>query len=1213
MGPVTVGTSSQNFRVSVVASGDGTWILDKTTDGYDDRAGNSSIVAFTTGTLATIDNTIPSLVITRNAVTLGSFTATTDNTVSFALAFDKPIDPTTFTLADITLNPTLTVAYTAPVAGDLTGGPTNFTFTVNGITGDGDLGITVGQNINDVAGNGPMAAAVVSAVFTIDNIVPTLGITRNAVTNGSFTQTSDNTVSFALAFSEPISGGTFDPTVDIALNKTGTVTNTAVVAGDLTGGTQNYTFTVNTIAGDGNLAITVGPNISDPAGNSMSGAQGPSSAFTFDHIFPFVSSITPVSPTSKGFSSTTGTATFTAASPAVTGSGTLFTSELFVGAVLMDAPGATTFGIVASIADDTNLTLVSGAPASLTGQYALQLYFTVTFNEPIQSSSISIADFVKNGSSTAGGSTINAVGPVTAGATSQLFRVSVTASSAGSWILDKTTNAFVDPAGNSATTAFTTGTACTIDNTVATLGITRNAVTLGTFASTTDNSVSFALAFDNPIDPSTFTIGDIVLNKTGTVANTAPVAGDLTGGPTNYTFTVNGIIGDGDLGITVGPNINDAAGNGPMAAASISAVYTIDNIIPTLTIARNPVTGGSFTQTSDNTASFLLTFSEAVNPATFTIADIVLNPTGTVSNAVVVAGDLTGGPLIYTFTVNTIIGDGNLGITVGPTISDPAGNNMSGAQGPSSTFTFDHIKPTLGIVRNPVTLGSFAGTTDNAVSFSLTFSEPVNPATFTIADIAINIGGTVTNTAPVAGDLTGGPTIYTFTVNGITGDGTLGITVGPSIDDPAPNTMLSAQVSALFAIDNTLPTLTVTRNAVTLGSFGGTTDNSVSFALAFDNPLNGATFTIADIVLNKTGTVANTAPVGGDLTGGPTNYTFTINGITGDGTLGITVGPSITDAAGNGMAAASISALYTIDNTVPTLTITRNPVTVGTFAQTSDNAESFAFAFSELMNNGTFTIADIVINNGGTVANTAPVAGNLTTADNINYNFNIVGITGDGTMSVTVGPTIQDASGNSMAVAQGPSSTFTFDHLGPTLTITRNATTLGSFAGTTDNTISFALAFNEVVNNGSFTIADIVLNTTGTVANTVPAAADLTTADNQNYTFTINGLTGDGNIGITVGPTISDPVNNLMISAQGPSAVFAIDNTLPTLAITRNAVTLGSFAATTDNTVTFALAFSESMNTATFATADITLNKTGTVANTAPVGGDITGGTITYT
>ncbi|MGK7389461.1 MAG: fibronectin type III domain-containing protein [Candidatus Cyclobacteriaceae bacterium M2_1C_046] len=150
----------------------------------------------------TLDGTGPTPTITRNAVTNGSFTATTDNSVSFDIAFDEVVDNSTFTIADITINDDAgAVTYTAPVAGDLvnSGDNRNYTFTLNNLAGDGNISITLGTAINDLAGN--TSTQVISSAFTIDNTAPEIT---------SITSTESDSVSgnffVTILFSEIVTG-----------------------------------------------------------------------------------------------------------------------------------------------------------------------------------------------------------------------------------------------------------------------------------------------------------------------------------------------------------------------------------------------------------------------------------------------------------------------------------------------------------------------------------------------------------------------------------------------------------------------------------------------------------------------------------------------------------------------------------------------------------------------------------------------------------------------------------------------------------------------------------------------------------------------------------------------------------------------------------------------------------------------------------------------
>ena len=67
--------------------------------------------------------------------------------------------------------------------------------------------------------------------------------------------------------------------------------------------------------------------------------------------------------------SRTGTITVTSGQADVTGSGTLFLSEITVGSILLRGDGTTLIGTVASVTDDTHLTLTANASSSYSGNY----------------------------------------------------------------------------------------------------------------------------------------------------------------------------------------------------------------------------------------------------------------------------------------------------------------------------------------------------------------------------------------------------------------------------------------------------------------------------------------------------------------------------------------------------------------------------------------------------------------------------------------------------------------------------------------------------------------------------------------------------------------------------------------------------------------------------------------------------------------------------
>ena len=584
----------------------------------------------------------------------------------------------------------------------------------------------------------------------------------------------------------------------------------------------------------------------------------------------------------------------------------------------------------------------------------------------------------------------------------------------------------------------------------------------------------------------------------------------------------------------------------------------------------------------------------------------------TIIGVTVTAATLVPSSKIVNLTVNALSGT-NFSCT---NCLDIAAGAVTNGSGPNTIINnkdvADNIAPTVTITRNAVTFGSFTGTTDNSVSFAITFSENIDNTTFTIADIALNKTGMVANTAPVAGDLTGASPNYTFTVNGITGDGDLGITVGPTIADlaTAPNNMASSSSSAVFTIDNNAPTATVTRNAVTLGSFAGTTDNSVSFSIVFNQPINTATFGLADIAITAAGT-ANTAPVIGDLVDANPNFTFTINGITGDGNLSITVGPNLTDPSGNAMAGSSASGIITIDNTPPPaptdpdLTAATDLGASNSDDVTKDNTPNFTITGTsgmllQLLSDGVVvgtqpsasgsaqTLTASVLSDGIRIisARTTDAAGNTTTSA--------------GTLAVTIDtsapsnqntiftPSVTKQGGAAVTIVAGSAAEFNWFAPAGTVNFAANGTTITTALGdatsitapntegnyklfvldlagnaspastatlTVDNTgpTSTATYTKSRLNNGTAQTVTVTFGeaVTGTPTITLTGSVSGAIATNQAMTggptiWTYNAgstWTGDQTVTVTVG-TATDAVGNL-VNANPTTNTFVVDNTAP--------------------------------------------------------------------
>ncbi len=120
--------------------------------------------------------------------------------------------------------------------------------------------------------------------------------------------------------------------------------------------------------------------------------------------------------------------------------------------------------------------------------------------------------------------------------------------------------------------------------------------------------------------------------------------------------------------------------------------------------------------------------------------------------------------------------------------------------------------------------------------------------------------------------------------------------------------------SATFSVDNSGPSIAIGAPSASFAD-GAPVTYSVTYA---DANFDASTLTAAKVTLNRTGTANGTV----EVSGSGTSYTVSITGITGDGTLGISiVGGTATDLVGNSAAASAASQTFTVDNTAPTVAI----------------------------------------------------------------------------------------------------------------------------------------------------------------------------------------------------------------------------------------------------------------------------------------------------
>lgn len=242
----------------------------------------------------------------------------------------------------------------------------------------------------------------------------------------------------------------------------------------------------------------------------------------------------------------------------------------------------------------------------------------------------------------------------------------------------------------------------------------------------TDPVSSINVTFSEPIDPVTFTTADLRLTRDGTTVDLDPGIVTFTSSD-NTLFTIGGLAASttelGSYTFSVdATGVTNPQGTAGTGSASVSFQVESSNAPPRI-LGFTPIT----TPRTEPVSAIGVTFSKAIDPATFTTAALTLTRDGapvplspdvititTTDNTSFSIGGLTDvttpvGP--YSFTVNAAL------------VRDPDGNPGSGTE----TINFDVQAPVVDTGPRVVGLVRF-GVHHAPSILMLTFDRPLNPA-----------------------------------------------------------------------------------------------------------------------------------------------------------------------------------------------------------------------------------------------------------------------------------------------------------------------------------------------------------------------------------------------------------------------------------------------------------------------------------------------------
>ncbi|MFN3190749.1 MAG: Calx-beta domain-containing protein [Aureliella sp.] len=440
----------------------------------------------------------------------------------------------------------------------------------------------------------------------------------------------------------------------------------------------------------------------------------------------------------------------------------------------------------ASTSTDNSVTVDTTAPTVTIDQAAgqadptnsLPIEFDVVFSEPV--TGFTDADVTLGGTAVLDTPTIMVSGSGTT------YTVTVDAASVttdGTVTAAVVASAAVDAAGNSSDASTSTDNSVTLDTTAPTVTINQQA---GQADPTNSLPILFDVVFSEPVN--NFNGADITLG--GTAVLDTPVISVSGTGPA-YVVQVNAtsVVTDGT--VTASVNLGgawDDAGNISDASTSTDNSVTVDTTAPTVTIDQ---AAGQADPTNSLPIEFDVVFSEPVTG--FTDADVTLGGTAVLDTPTIM---VSGSGTTYTVTVDaaSVTTDGTVtAAVVASAAVDAAGNSSDASTSTDNSVTLDTTAPT-------VTLGVPAASASTPIDFTLTGSEPIDPASV----VATFLGS---STATFAS----GPSI--------------------SVVEVTPSTTLTIRVDGVFSSFGTVDLQITTGDAKDVAGNATTADSNVASTL----------------------------------------------------------------------------------------------------------------------------------------------------------------------------------------------------------------------------------------------------------------------------------------------------------------------------------------------------------------------------------------------
>jgi hypothetical protein len=1095
---------------------------------YTDAAGNTGGAGATPAiSIDTVAPTTPVLALGTGVTGGATSTESTQNTGVVTVSGETGSTiVVTFTNGANTVTKTLTGTGSAQAvtlaAGDLTT-LTNGTINVSAVA-------------TDAAGN---ASSAGTSSFVLDTVAPTVAITSNvsAVKSGE-----SATVTFT--FSEAPTG--FSP-VDITVTG-GTLSGFAVTGNPLI---YTATFTPTPNQASGNASITVASaSYTDAAGNP--GGAGTTPAISIDTVAPAIST--------AAINGTQLVLTYTEANALNSGS-TLQTAEyvvkvggstVTVNSVALDAVNKTvTLTLAASVLSTDTVTVsytANGTVAQelqdVAGNLAANLTNSaVTNNTPLgPTTTVTAASLsADTGTSATDFITSTASQTISGSVSAALItgeKVQVSYDNGVNW-----TDATTQPTGSGTTWSSTTtlSGSSTFKARVTDANGSSTAYTHSYILDTANPTVAISSTITtNTGSTGTITSGgltkDNTLALTGTVSdangitsvqiydNTSTLLGTATVVSGNWSYTTSAL-GEGAHSLTA--IATDTAGNTTTTSAVTATVDTIAPVVPTLVLGTG-VTGGAtsteaqqaggvVTVSGETGSTIVVTFTNGSNSVTKTVTG-----TGSAQAVTLAAGDLT------TLTNGTI--------SVSAVSTDAAGNASTAG---TTSFILDTVAP----VTPTLALGT--GVTGGATSTEAQQGSGVVTVSgetgSTIVVTFTNGSNTVTKT--VTG--TGSAQAVTLAAGDLTSltNGTISVS---AISTDAAGNASSAGTSS-FVLDTVVPLAAtpVANNLVV------PTASTFTFTVAYSDTgvgINSASIAAGNVTVTGPGSIGALTVTGASWNSGTGVATYTVqaphtgvwNAGTDYGTYTVGInGSSVTDLAGNAVAAASGATTFSV-NFTPSTTVTGASLSADTGTSSTDfltNTAGQTINGTLSANLGTGEFVQVSYDNGANWTNAT--------------SYTVGSATWSTTTTLAGSSTFQARVANSGSSSTAYTHSYILDTTLPTETI---SSTLGTTGGLTGTITSGGLTkANTLALSGTVSDANGIASVQIYDGATLLGAATVT---NGNWTYT-TGTLADGAHSLTALAT-----DNAANTTTTSAVTATVDTVAPTETISSTLGTTGGLTGT---------------------------------------------------